>query len=180
VRTLLLAPHQDDETLFASFLILRRQPEIIVCYRSVLQEANGISAEEREAEMQAALVHLGCDGFTQWPWGDDELHADEIEEDLWATLDQEFEEVFAPARGSQGNEQHNLIADLADKVYGRKNVTHYTTYRVGGERDTLGTEVEFEPDWIALKLRALACYRSQMRAGPARMWLDFGLREYVT
>jgi len=181
-RPILFAPHNDDETLFASFLCLRHRPVVVVCYRSKVQEANGITADERQAETSCAVAHLGVPAWHQWPWHDSELNADGIEGNMWGMLDPMSDDkplVFAPAWHAKGHPQHNLVADLADMVFGKEHVIHYTTYLLGGPRH-VAKEVIFDPAWIAPKLSALACYRSQTERGPNRMWLDFGLREYVT
>ena len=55
----------------------------------------------------------------------------------------------------------------------------YLTYKRGSMRSR-GTEVPFEPKWAWLKLRALACYQSQVELENTMPWfIDDTFREYV-
>ena len=86
--------------------------------------------------------------------------------------------MFAPAVEAGGHEQHNLVGELADKVFGGR-VTHYMTYTNGRDRSR-GVPVEFEPGWAALKLQALACYESQIRlASTGHHFTDWPLHEWL-
>jgi hypothetical protein len=78
-----------------------------------------------------------------------------------------------------GHEQHNLVAEVARTIFGDR-VQPYLTY-VRGQMRTRGTEVPFEPQWVSRKLRALACYESQIAlTGNTQPWfMDDTLREYV-
>jgi LmbE family N-acetylglucosaminyl deacetylase len=176
VNVVLLAPHNDDETLFASFTILRERPRVIVCLRSFKQSASWypggpIDWQEREAETAAAMAILGCD-WEQWPYPD--AHPE------WATvrsriLDLDADLVIAPHPEEGGHEHHNKIGEIAGE---RVSVRFYKTYVDGTVRSS-GTEVTPEPWMIPLKLRALACYESQMRS-PATAHHFLGpIREYT-
>lgn len=169
MTSLLLAPHNDDETLFAAFTILRENPDVVVCYRSRKQEDQGVTWQEREQETSEALTVLGVDGHTaawwQWPtWDSNDGSRHEMLIWLSAHIGK-YDRIFAPAIEDGGHPQHNLIGALADDVFGPENVTHYLTYTGGGRwnRSRSEREVEYEPEWITRKLRALACYRSQHR-----------------
>lgn len=190
MRALLLAPHNDDETLFAFFHCLRYRPHVVICLRSARMGdphypgKMPISAEEREIETEAAMNIAGCD-WTQWPILDSEHDpSDQLEAFMWGLRDpsgaEDWDLVIAPAHESNGNDQHNLIAALTDRVFSDVDQIRYLTYTKYGHRTRDGREVEYEPDWIALKLVALSCYRSQAIHPATRIhFIDGGLREYV-
>lgn len=195
MTAVLLAPHNDDETLFASFLILRYRPKVIVCLRSERMHQRGypggkcsVSRTGRERETGRALAVLreagimGESGFEQWDISDADPDWDEISKRI-ADEVKRANLVIYPAyeEGGVGNEQHNRIAEIADEllVASGRAYLRYTTYTVVG-RSRAGREVEFEPHWPALKMTALACYRSQIaHPATAAHFLDGGLREYV-
>lgn len=190
MKTLLLSPHNDDETLFAFFHCLRYRPHVVVCLRSSRMadpEYPGnmpISAEERESETEAAMNIAGCD-WTQWPILDSEHDpSDQLEAFMWGLRDpsgaDDWDLVIAPAGEDGGHPQHNLIAALAGRVFSDVSQIRYLTYTTYGQRTREGKEVEFEPHWLPLKLAALSCYRSQVMHPATRVhFIDGGLREYV-
>jgi len=180
--TLLLAPHNDDEALFASFLCLRHSPEVLVVFQSRVQEQYGVTAEERTAETMAAMEILGCP-TEQWNFSD----LDPSTASLYAIrnglvgLAEFYDHCFAPAIELEGHAQHNIIGQLARETFGDR-VTHYMTYTRHGGRSCDG-ELN-EPDdfsWIGLKMQALACYRSQLRVNNCRPWFydQLDLREWI-
>jgi LmbE family N-acetylglucosaminyl deacetylase len=136
--------------------------------RSDVQEHRhgfGVTADEREAETAAAMDVLGCD-WAQWPYLDSAPDWDEIMAQLAHIEYLGVERVFAPAVEEGGHDQHNRIGELADAIFGDR-VTHYTTYEHGrgrsGRDRADAIPVPFEPGWVELKQRALACYQSQIR-----------------
>lgn len=159
--SLFLSPHNDDETLFAAFTLLRYKPLVVICLRSQVQEDRGygITAAMREAETRQAVQVLGCD-LIQWPFSDADPDWDALRARL-QNLDG-GDRVFAPAVEDQGigHPHHDKLGQLADDVFGRDNITHYLTYTQHG-KSTWGTEVPYELPWIGRKLRALSCYTSQ-------------------
>lgn len=182
---LFLSPHNDDETLFGSFTLLRHQPLVVVCLRSFrMADPNypgnmPVEYKTREFETQMAMKALDCQ-WLQWEFSDaapdwnllhmklEQLRDGRIE---WTT-------VHAPAWEAGGNEQHNAIAELALDVFGVDYIRSYLTYTASG-KSRWGTEVEFEPEWIPLKHHALACYKSQaMHPETSPHFLD-DIREYV-
>lgn len=191
MRSLLLSPHNDDAELFASFLCLRYQPHVIVCLRSFRMGEKSypyrkfrMTYQQREEETDEAMRVLGC-SWDQWEIPDNEDDA-VIANDLTSLMQSwrdgvgnNWECVFAPSVDTaDGNDQHNLVGEAARHVFGER-VIHYTTYTRNG-RDRDGEEVEFEPEWPALKLRALSCYKTQIAHPATRAhFLDAGLREYV-
>lgn len=182
MSSVLFAPHNDDETLFASFLILRHKPAVIVCL---------YENEERATESENALAQLMCHEFTQWqypaqdpPWQLIQAHIERVA--------REYDYAFAPCPYGLvgGHGQHDRIGDLVLNSFGEERVTLYHTYvrtlyhrPVGEElaqRVILQGEVEYEPHWIARKLSAMSCYSSQHGDIRAEPWfMDSTLREYV-
>lgn len=184
MKSLLLSPHNDDAELFASFLCLRHQPHVVVCLRSFRMGERSyphrqfrMTFQEREAETAAAMEILGC-SWEQWTIPDNLPEPEGYLRPALARLEErEWDQVFAPAVEKEGQFQHNLIGELADEAFG--SVAHYTTYTKSG-RSRDGEEVPFEPEWPALKLRALACYVTQIKHPSTRAhFIDGGLREYV-
>ena len=175
LSTLLLAPHHDDEVLFASFLCLNYRPRVIVCTTPKVQERYGVYASEREAETRAAMELYGCE-WQQLSFYDTE---DDLRKHLRRQLEWHcdtqgnYEMVFAPAYEEFGHEQHNAVALAARDVFG-KEVIHYLTYAKGG-RSLSDFQIEPDhPEYIGLKLEALSYYKSQLRVPNCRPWF-YGL-----
>lgn len=183
MRALLLAPHNDDETLFASFICLRYEPAVIICFRSEEQEeVYGVTAARREPETHKAMGILGCYNWRQWPLGDRHATDEEVEAFMWGLRDpvgqHDWDHVFAPHVEEHGNHQHNLIGSLADTVFSDVPVSHYLTYTNPPlVRSTNGSEIEYEPDWLFTKHAALACYRSQASTPSFRHFAE-DMKEY--
>ena len=181
MRSLLLSPHNDDEVLFASFLILKYQPDVLVCYAGHCQD--GVTALEREEETKRALWRLGHTGtMTQSEIPDTSNHQADLRKVLVAFNEKNgpYDAVFAPAVELGGHLQHNTVGDLADEIWPGQ-VVNYTTYVRGEGRTISETEVKPERGWISRKLQAMAVYRSQIERPEIEYWfLDSTLREYIT
>ena len=182
MTALLLAPHNDDETLFASFLLQRYEPLVVVCLRSQVQEDRyGITAAQREYETESALRELGqVEHFLQLGHLDREVSWEDVRVSLaaLANVRQTYSPVIAPAWEDGGHDHHNGIASLAADIWGGA-VLSYTTYTRHGGRTRSSEEVEPQPPWIAAKHRALACYRTQIAEPSCRPWFLGDVREYV-
>jgi LmbE family N-acetylglucosaminyl deacetylase len=158
-RTVVFAPHNDDETLFASGAILRYHGRVVVCFGSAGDYGD---SAVREQETRAAMELLGAGAVEQW--------ASSSVADLIVKM-RDFdarvhpERVWAPSSATS-HPDHEAVAKAAVIVFGAR-VTQYETY-IDGERVTMGERVPFEPEWIALKLAALSKYTTQIlhpRAG---------------
>lgn len=170
MRSLFLAPHNDDETLFGAFTLLAHKPDVVVVLRSQVQDDRyGIKAVDREDETAAAMRVLGCE-WKQLPWRDSDPPWDVIESGF-VPFRHGYEVVFAPAAEEGGHDHHNALADLADRVWGDR-VQHYMTYTREGKSEGR-TLVPFDLEWITLKLRAMACYRSQIETREAGCFPHF-------
>jgi len=166
---LVLEPHNDDAALFSAFNAIRTRAHIVTVLASSV---------ERTAESAAAAAIFGC-SYEQWPEPDDAPDWKAVARMLLVhDSDHAPEIVFAPwPESSGGNEQHNMVGRLAEQVYGDR-VTFYTTYRTGAPRTT-GTPVPYEREWVLMKLRALACFESQIRSGPVRFFAEHSLLEWT-
>jgi len=182
-RSVFLAPHNDDETLFGAGLLMRHQPFVVVCLRSMVQEqrGTGIRFGQREAETDTALTELGQARWDQWELTDD-LPVAQLSIRLGKKIEgltADFDHCFAPAVEAWGHEHHNLIGELAVETFGSERVTRYLTYTRLHGRSTDGMEVPFEPWMVERKLRALACYRSQILEPSCTEHFVGGIREHV-
>ncbi len=162
----LFAPHNDDETLFAAFTVLKHRPMVVVCFQS---SGDYGDAATREAETRDAMNVLGAEGVEQWRGGDIESQMREFDALARPT------HVWAPDVDAS-HPDHRTVASAAARVFGDRVVT-YHTYR-DGEKVRRGQPVEFEPVWVQQKLRALARYTSQITHPRAHQFFVDDLREY--
>jgi LmbE family N-acetylglucosaminyl deacetylase len=176
-----LSPHNDDETLFGAFTILRERPLVVVVFKG--HPRSGDPAL-RQWESECAMTMLDRPDFEQWPIEQEpegirlvsspKLH--ELEEAFRALDAREHpEKVWAPALSPCGNVEHVAVGSVANTVFGSR-VVHYHTYH-GGKKVQSGKPVDFQPKWLEAKHRALACYGSQFGRG-ARVWFMSDLYEW--
>lgn len=181
MNALLLDPHGDDAVLFACFTLLAHKPDVVVVLRSQLQEdrGTGITAAMRERETNQAFNEAGVPLWHQWDMADRFPNWDGVER-LMREYDADHapELVFAPQWEGGGHEHHNAVGRLAELVFGDR-CRGYMTYRRGYGRSEGATEVVPEPEWIAAKHRALACFESQIAEPSTRPWFMDSLREWI-
>lgn len=192
---LFLSPHNDDETLFGALTIMRERPTVCVVFDSYVQPSRGIpgcDAETRRAETCAALRVLTEDRDAGWPVVAENFLGLRDDGPMTSVVIASYlveayrhlniEQVWAPAFEEGGHDQHNLVAQAADPAFPGK-VKHYLTYTRPGGKSRHGYEVmPRSGDDIARKLRALACYTSQLQIDPRLgCWPHFmrDLSEYV-
>lgn len=161
---LLLAPHCDDEALFAAYICLRENPLVVFCFDGAPRHG---PFETRWAEALHATRILGCEAIALR-----EPH--ETLEDRLSSFDPEH--VWAPLPESDGNADHNLVGEIAERLWPGK-VSFYVTYTDSG-RTVIGEPVATEMGWLSLKQKALACYQSQIRHPATRPHFERGLDEY--
>lgn len=156
---LFVSPHNDDETLFGAFTILREKPLVVIVFDSYVQWNRGlkVTAIERQLETKAAMNILGVQveflGFR------DDMPVGEL--DIAYKLEQyKAEEIFLPAYEEDGHHHHNTVAEVTRVMQG--NFRSYLTYTTKGKSISAHPVPLFDPKWIALKHRAMACYESQM------------------
>lgn len=160
MKSLFLAPHNDDETLFGAFTLLREKPTVVVVTDSFVQYLRGdnITFEQRRRETLEAMKVLGCKVvFGQIP--DHKIDKDILVE-AFEPL-KSVEKIYAPKPYENGNPQHNLIGEVAKEVFGDK-VIFYSTYTKDNLYMTGDIEVKPTEEELELKNKALQCYKSQL------------------
>jgi LmbE family N-acetylglucosaminyl deacetylase len=179
VTALFLSPHNDDETLFGAFVIQQQETHVVVVLRSFYEETRWPAAtyQVREDETAAAVGELGAT-WEQLEHSDIDPAWDDVRESMAEARDGfGWDVVYAPLAEVGGHVHHNRISAIAVDVFGRR-VRFYSTYTNLGRSET-GRRVEPEPEWIEAKLRALACYRSQIAIPDMRPHFVRGLDEYL-
>lgn len=170
VSGVLFSPHNDDETLFAAFTLLRHRPHVVVCFESTGDYGD---AKVREAEtLDAAVNVLGAAGVTQWSARG---VADLVERMVAMDRETTPARVWAPDPQAS-HPDHIAVATAAAKVFGSRLTTYHTYDQSGKVR--IGTAVRHEPGWTQQKLRALARYDSQIRHPRANQFFMDDLREW--
>jgi LmbE family N-acetylglucosaminyl deacetylase len=95
-----ISPHNDDETLFGAFTILRTLPLVVVVFDSYAQEQRGnpVTWRQRRAETLAACEILGVRAiFLGFSDADPSITAGDVRARLLGALGAYNEAVFAPA-----------------------------------------------------------------------------------
>lgn len=156
---LFISPHNDDETLFGSFTLLREKPLVVIVSDSWLQfnRNEPITADQRWEETSRAMKVLGCSAIRLG------IRDDVIDE--WAIEDKlkrftNFEKVFIPALQG-GNPHHDMVSRVAQKIFGDK-IIKYMTYSATELYTTGSISVNPTPEELLLKDQALTCYESQI------------------
>ena len=159
-----IAPHNDDETLFGTFTLLRQHPLVLIVTDSWIQFNRGesVTADQRWEETIKAMKVLNC-SVVRGGIRDDVV-------DEWAVRNlflkyANFDTVYVPAVIG-GNPHHDLIGKIANEMWGSipgVKVKLYSTYT----KENLWVpgihEVNPTPDETVLKALAMDCYESQWR-----------------
>jgi LmbE family N-acetylglucosaminyl deacetylase len=194
MTVLCFEPHSDDATLFCAFSAMQHRAHVVTILASHVQfdRGRGITQQQRLAENQAAMRELGLT-HEQWHYSDALPDWDAVEAAMRVAADlHEPEIVFAPAPDFEANGhhedrvppngwgvmQHDMVGNLAGRVF-EGRARFYTTYTRGNGRTVTGTPVTPTPDQIARKLRALACFRSQIAEETTRAWFMGPLGEWL-
>lgn len=186
MKALLLVPHADDETLFATHIVMRYYPAIKI----VFMPEPEIEHQTRREELTRALRHMGVDQH-EWLGGYEGQEMLSLRDRLqeWVPphrfIDRlanatYYDHVFAPCPEVDGHREHTYVGQAALDAFGPGNVTLYHTYTRSGGRVRRDNEVEL-PGWmVAQKLRALSEYRSQIDHPDRRPWFTsmLDLREW--
>jgi len=178
MTAILFAPHNDDETLFAFYTLLRRAPRVVVVLRSFKEESlGGPTWQEREAETECAMR---CADVTWEQWEFSDLDPE------WGTIVTKMgqaiaphEIVIAPAFEEGGHDHHNAVAYIAKQLARHRELFAYTTYVRGQGRSEHATEIVPTRDEAEWKRVALACYASQIAYPPTAPWFGDDQREFV-
>jgi LmbE family N-acetylglucosaminyl deacetylase len=185
MAAILVASHNDDESLFAFYQCLRHKPKVHVIFRSYRQwtQQNGPSWRIREAETDCAMQVAGCE-WVQHDGNDLKPDGVLIADGIARIIDDEKPTlVIAPAWEMGGHDDHNMVASIVHGIEGDFKRVEYLTYRRGHGRSQnkapiIGTAEEEE-----MKLRALLCYKSQIEHAATADWFPGGpyddMREWV-
>lgn len=154
-----LATHNDDETLYGAFTLMRVTPLVIVVTDSYIQPERGdfgCDAETRRKETIGAMKIAGCP-VVFLGIKDTELTEEVLRERLKYFNP---EQIYVPAIQG-GNVQHDLVGKVAMELFGDK-CERYTTY-TKTELYTTGN-YEIKPTQVELdkKIKMLNCYESQL------------------
>lgn len=173
---LVLSPHNDDESLFLAFTIMREKCPVLIITDSWIQHLRGdpVEADERWAESCASADILGCP-IKRLGIRDDCLWEPYLIEALKEYTC--FEKVYAPALQG-GNVHHDIVHRAAKAVWG-DNVIEYTTY-TKTELYTKGNiEVKPTREEIEIKNNALMCHKSQFIINRPHFDAVFGKSEWL-
>jgi glycosyltransferase involved in cell wall biosynthesis/LmbE family N-acetylglucosaminyl deacetylase len=159
--TIFLAPHNDDESLFGAYTLMRHKPLVVVVTDSYIQSQRGdkgCSAEERRQETIEAMKVVGCPVVFLG------IKDTELTEEILRERLKGFNPgtIYIPALQG-GNRHHDLINKVALDMFGKNRCEQYCTYTkrefwTTGSWELTPTEQERE-----LKNEMLDCYKSQLK-----------------
>lgn len=153
---ILLAPHPDDEVLFASYIIQRLHPFVVICTDGTTHEKFGVTWQQRRQESIAASKVLNYDiYFLGIP--EEQLTYDVLKKEL---LKFNSGTWWCPAKQG-GHKHHDLVYDVVKEL--QNNFMSYSTY----SKDSLmpSGQYKMEPNNAEkiLKDSALQCFTSQIK-----------------
>lgn len=156
---LLISPHNDDEALFASSIMLRYKPVIMIMTDGVIHEQRfgkerGVEIRQNESIQACEIAKCDCI-FGRIP--DDNVTVEELEYTLRELAS--GTRIFAPAKQG-GHKHHDLISEVYTKMFPGQ-IIYYSTYT----KENLSPQGEI-PLFLTdkekkLKTEMLACYKSQ-------------------
>lgn len=183
MKALFISPHDDDSTLFGAFSIMRDNCDVLVVYDSYVQVTRGADwcdRRTRHNETDKSLAVMGIGHHKRCGLRDDVAYEVDRLRDGFNFIG--YDRFYIPRYHSEGHAQHNLVSLAAqravEKLEPYRSVIFYGTYTTQGKMK-LATEVVPTPDMIQRKLRALACYESQIRLENTREHFLRELKEYI-
>jgi len=154
-----LASHNDDETLYGAYTIMREKPLVVIVTDGYLHVPKGVQPEDRRQEsiramliLEAPVVFLG-------------LHDDNLKEyEIYTRLCnlKNIDKVYAPAVYEDGHKHHNMVGRVALELWGFK-VGKYATYTMDNPVPQGNIEVVPSEEERLLKSLALKEYDSQLK-----------------
>lgn len=177
---LFISPHNDDACLFGAFTLQREKPVVLTVYDSYVQVSRGHAQcdweTRRNEDIAAVRDVLGCP-IQFAGLRDNELIQGAVLVALskWSAAT----EVWLPAVEKNGHDQHNLVGEIGLQVFEHATVNRYLTYTRTGGKSTNGIEAKPTGAMVLKKLRALACYKTQIEIDALGCWPHFtDLREF--
>lgn len=160
-----IAPHNDDESLFLAYTLIRQQPTVIVVTDSFIQPERGdvgCDAETRRKETIEAMAIAGCPVFFMG------IRDTELTEDILISRLNNLrpDRIYVPAIQG-GNAQHDLVGKVCMQLFGDK-CERYTTYTKTELYTTGNYEVKPTREEMGMKAQMLACYQSQVNLPSTR------------
>ena len=160
MTSLAIIPHEDDESLFLAYTLIREKPLVLICTESYIQPNRGdlgCTEEIRKQETINAMAILKCP-VVFLGIKDTELSETNFKERIRPFVGM-FEKIYAPYIQG-GNSQHDIIGSVCREVF--PSISRYTTYTktelwTKGDIEIVPTEEE-----KYLKTQALNCYKSQI------------------
>jgi LmbE family N-acetylglucosaminyl deacetylase len=156
MKSILLAPHADDETLFCAYTIMRYKPLVII----VTDSMKGTDFMLRRKETLEAMKILGADVIFLGLRDDtlDELDLEMAIEGLRP------EAVYAPAQYPNGHKAHNIVGSVAKRLW-KDRLFKYATYEYPNENVLTG-DIIINPSKVEIELKdkALLAYTSQINS----------------
>jgi LmbE family N-acetylglucosaminyl deacetylase len=141
-----LSPHSDDESLFGAYTIIKKKPNVLLFKSKDLNE-------ERFNESMVAMSILGANAILIG----DLVHLPELKD---------VECAWVPDPKSK-HPFHREVARMAMKTFPKDKIIFYSTYRSSHDLEPYGDiMVEATEEMKALKLKALECYKTQIKATP--------------
>lgn len=152
---------------------------MVIVFDGVVQGQRGahITAEQRRRESMAAMRELTVAPPLFLGYPDTEDAPASLVDNLRNIIERNKpERVWAPAIEENGHAQHNIVGRCVRALF--PATQHYLTYTRTGGKSTNGVPVEIGPGDIQAKLRALACYDSQIELENCREHFTRDQREF--
>jgi len=188
VKTLVVAPHPDDEILGPGGTLLRRKSEggtvgwLVVTALASSKNADLERKRTREIEIENARTALGINAKDSWflnypttrldtvPMGDLVTAVSQVIQDF------EPEEILVPFWGD-AHSDHRIVFDAVaacTKWFRYPFIKRVLAYETLSETDaSIGHRDSFDPnvfvdisDWLDEKIRVLKCYESELGEFP--------------
>ena len=154
---LAIIPHNDDESLFLAFTLMREHPLVVIVTDSWMQynRGTGITADLRWSETVKAMEILHCP-VIRLGIRDDVIDEWFVRRELSKFVG--FDKVYAPALQG-GHTDHDVIAKVAKELF--PSCIQYMTYSPT-DLYTIGShEIKPTPEELQIKEKVLMCYESQ-------------------
>lgn len=163
---IVLAPHNDDESLFLAYTLMRVKPLVIVVTDSYIQPARGDKgcepAKRRQETIEAMKIAECPVLFMNIP---DTILDEKILRERLKGLNPA--RVYAPAIHEGGNVHHNIVGKVALEMFGDR-CERYTSYNSTELYIEGNFEIKPTQEEKNLKGKMLACYTSQVNLPSTR------------